>query len=148
MKLSLNLNFLCSDGPGPYAKIGIQNQFCATQAIFRRMGEQLVENNLKEIDNILKWLIPAGNSVPFERFGGSRDGGYLVPSDLEGIKGCFSPGVANRKDFEDELLSRAGVRSHLLDFSSELTKFKTPPLLRVFRRSRRSGCVLWIRTIQ
>lgn len=41
--------------------------------------------------------------VKLTRIGSSNDGGYLVPDDLDGIKSCFSPGVANNSDFEFDL---------------------------------------------
>ena len=62
------------------------------------------------------------------RIGGDGDGAYLIPDDLEGIDACFSPGVYNRKDFEDELAHRFGIRSHLCDFSSSPERLQTPLL--------------------
>jgi hypothetical protein len=59
------------------------------------------------------------------RIGGRHDGAYLVPDDLEGIAACFSPGVANRKDFEDELVDRFGIPCHLCDYSSDEERFRT-----------------------
>ena len=50
------------------------------------------------------------------RIGGERDGGYLVPDDLDGIRYCFSPGVSDYAPFEIELEKR-GIRSFLADFS-------------------------------
>lgn len=52
----------------------------------------------------------------FVRLGGDGDGGYVVPDDLEGVVACFSPGVADRADFEAELVNR-GIPCHLLDAS-------------------------------
>ena len=59
------------------------------------------------------------------RIGGNRDGSYLVPNDLKNIKACFSPGVANVKDFEDELAEKYKIKSYMCDFSSDLKNFKT-----------------------
>jgi hypothetical protein len=64
--------------------------------------------------------------VPLIRVGGDKDGAYLLPDDLQGIKACFSPGVNNFKNFEDELLEKFGIISHMCDFSSDVEKFKTP----------------------
>jgi hypothetical protein len=50
------------------------------------------------------------------RVGGSGDGGYLVPDDLDGIEACFSPGVANTATFELEM-ARRGITSFLADYS-------------------------------
>lgn len=74
----------------------------------------------------LKLLIPQPCPVPLIRIGGTGDGAYLVPDDLAGILACFSPGVNNSKDFEDELANRFGIGSHLCDFTSDIDRFKTP----------------------
>lgn len=62
------------------------------------------------------------------RIGGNYDGAYLTPDDLEGNEACFSPGVYNRKDFEDELARRFSIRSHLCDFGSSPEWLQTPLL--------------------
>ena len=56
--------------------------------------------------------------IPYElvRVGGDADGAYLIPNDLEGVQACFSPGVANFKNFEDELVQRYGIRCHMCDY--------------------------------
>ena len=51
------------------------------------------------------------------RLGSPRDGGYLVPNDLEKISACFSPGVAKSSAFEDALAADYGIRSFLADYS-------------------------------
>ena len=75
---------------------------------------------------IIDVLRPKPSPYPFIRIGGDKDGAYLLPDDLQGIKACFSPGVSNRKDFEDELFDRYGIRSHMCDFSSDIGKLATP----------------------
>jgi hypothetical protein len=74
----------------------------------------------------LAFFRPKPSPARLVRVGGSGDGAYLVPSDFEGLTACFSPGVANRKSFEDDLAHRLGLRSHLLDFSSDVESFETP----------------------
>jgi hypothetical protein len=69
---------------------------------------------------------PKNCPFPLIRIGGNNDGAYLLPDDLQGIKACFSPGVSNRKDFEDELLDKYGIESHMCDYTSDPEKFKTP----------------------
>jgi hypothetical protein len=58
------------------------------------------------------------------RVGADRDGGYLIPDDLEGIEYCFSPGVSALSAFENQLADR-GIRSFLADHS-----VKGPPQAR------------------
>lgn len=50
------------------------------------------------------------------RLGGTGDGGYLVPSDFDGIEACFSPGVCDRANFEADMIAR-GIRCYLTDAS-------------------------------
>ena len=76
--------------------------------------------------SIVTFLAPKRSPFELMRVGGNRDGAYLVPKCMSGISACFSPGVANSKDFEDELLRRYGIRSHLLDASSDVALLKTP----------------------
>jgi hypothetical protein len=56
--------------------------------------------------------------------GSERDGGYLLPNDLDGIEYCFSPGVNVVADFENQLADR-GIRSFMADYSVE-----SPPIMR------------------
>ena len=78
------------------------------------------------IDFPLGYLIP--KSCPFKliRIGGSGDGAYLVPDDLDGIDACFSPGVNNFKSFEDTLTNEYGIKCHMCDLSSDPSQFRTP----------------------
>lgn len=81
-----------------------------------------------EIKDFAKTLWPIKTEHQLIRVGGSRDGGYLVPEDLSGIKACFSPGVSNLSDFEEDLLKRFGIDSHLCDYSVEAPPTSFEPL--------------------
>ena len=74
----------------------------------------------------LKLLIPSSSPFELVRIGGTGDGAYLVPNDLDGIDACFSPGVDNFKNFEDQLANQYGIKCHMCDFTSDLEKFRTP----------------------
>lgn len=76
--------------------------------------------------NPLDFFRPKPSPVRLIRIGGVRDGAYMVPRDFVHVAACFSPGVANRKPFEDELANTMGIRSYMLDFSSDLESFETP----------------------
>lgn len=80
------------------------------------------------VKDVIDHLIPLPCPYELIRIGGNQDGAYLVPSDLGGIEACFSPGVANTKLFEDELAFNYQIKSHLCDFSSDLSLFTTPLL--------------------
>ena len=60
------------------------------------------------------------------RLGGKLDGAYLLPDDLANIEACFSPGVDNFKNFEDQLTLDHRIACHMCDKSSDVSKFKTP----------------------
>lgn len=72
-----------------------------------------------------KILVPKYCPYPLIRIGGDKDGAYLIPDDLKGIKHCFSPGVNEIKTFEDELSQEYGIQSHMCDFSTDLKRLKT-----------------------
>jgi hypothetical protein len=78
------------------------------------------------VSDLLSIVTPKASPAPLIRMGGNIDGAYLVPDDLQGIKACFSPGVNNRKVFEDELATQHGIRSHMCDFSSDVDQLSTP----------------------
>ncbi|MEY4495579.1 MAG: hypothetical protein RL744_643 [Pseudomonadota bacterium] len=71
------------------------------------------EDKLKAFFNSIQ---PKITDINLIRIGGASDGGYLVPNDLDGIIGCFSPGVAGTANFELELASR-NIKSFLADYS-------------------------------
>ena len=74
----------------------------------------------------MEFLRPKATSLKLIRVGGRIDGGYLLPDDLGGVRHCFSPGVENRKDFEDEILTKHNIYSHMADFSSSVQDLRTP----------------------
>lgn len=68
---------------------------------------------------------PVATGLPLIRLGGSGDGGYLVPDDLDGISACFSPGVSLLSDFELNLAER-GIPCFLTDYSVEQAPLTHP----------------------
>lgn len=77
------------------------------------------------LDAIFRFLRPVPSAHRLIRVGGRRDGAYLLPDDLSGVAHCFSPGVDNRKNFEDELSVSIGIHCHMADFSSSAESFRT-----------------------
>jgi hypothetical protein len=65
---------------------------------------------------------PVTTNHSLVRIGGDADGGYLVPNDLAGIEFCFSPGVSEVANFENDL-TKIGVKCFLADYSVE-----SPPI--------------------
>ena len=70
----------------------------------------------KHIQAVIELLRSMDTGRPLIRLGGAGDGGYLIPDDLQGIRACFSPGVAAQATFEKELQHR-GIGSYLADYS-------------------------------
>lgn len=80
----------------------------------------------EEMAKAIRLIVPVPTGIELIRYGGSLDGGYLVPNDFSEIVACFSPGTNNFKRFEDELLDRHGILSYMCDFSSNESQFETP----------------------
>ena len=53
-----------------------------------------------ELVELIEKLQPIHPGIELIRIGPMRDGGYLVPNDLEGVVTCFSPGVDKVSGFE------------------------------------------------
>ena len=70
---------------------------------------------------LLNRLKPVKTRFELLRLGGTSDGGYLVPDDLEGISACFSPGVDYTASFEEAMIARK-IPCYLADAS-----VKNPP---------------------
>jgi hypothetical protein len=73
----------------------------------------------RDVFDLITRLRPVECSLEMIRLGSNNDGGYLVPQNLDGVVGCFSPGVSNNTSFEDDLLSRFNIPSFLTDPSIE-----------------------------
>lgn len=56
-------------------------------------------------------------SYDLVRIGGDGDGGYLLPNILDQISYCFSPGVSNIANFEQELATNYSITSFMADAS-------------------------------
>lgn len=91
----------------------------------RNLQSDSVTRRQRAIFRSLTPMSKAGALIPF---GGPGDGQYLVPDDLDGLEALFSPGVADRKSFEDEFVLRLGIQAHLMDASTDVDRLKTPLL--------------------
>jgi hypothetical protein len=72
----------------------------------------------EDILDLMRKLRPQDCGIELIRAGGSGDGGYLIPDDLDGVEYCFSPGVGPSSDFENQMADR-GIRCFLADYSVE-----------------------------
>jgi hypothetical protein len=68
------------------------------------------------VKDLLWHLHPVTTRFDLTRLGQPRDGGYLIPDDLNGITACFSPGVDVKSSFEADLAARS-IPCYLADAS-------------------------------
>lgn len=66
------------------------------------------------MQELLHTLRPVEAPMGLRRLGQQTDGGYLVPDDLETLRGCYSPGVSASSDFEVEC-AELGMDVYLAD---------------------------------
>ena len=92
------------------------------------------ESNLIDLVNSINYMVPVGCSKRLIRIGGSRDGAYLVPDDLDCIEACFSPGTSYKKDFEDHLAKNYKIKSFLSDGSVEESKLDLMDNYQIFQK--------------
>lgn len=76
----------------------------------------LASSEAPMVRRLIRRLQPRQTEHGLIRVGPARDGGYLLPNDLDGIASCFSPGVNNQIDF-DLAMAQRGLRVHLADAS-------------------------------
>ncbi|MFT6417398.1 MAG: hypothetical protein ACJARZ_002765 [Dokdonia sp.] len=69
-----------------------------------------------QVRALIKSLHPRKIEKELVRLGPEKDGGYLVPNDLDGITACFSPGVGRMSEFEVDCLER-NMKLYLADKS-------------------------------
>jgi hypothetical protein len=72
----------------------------------------------EKVAALINRLHPHAVSKEFIRMGPKKDGGYLLPDDLEGIEACFSPGVERMSLFEEDCFKR-NLKIFLADKSIE-----------------------------
>jgi hypothetical protein len=78
-----------------------------------------------QVRTLLSKMRPVATDKQLIRIGSQADGGYLIPDDLQGIRYCFSPGVAHSSAFEADLAAR-GIESFLADYSVDGPATESP----------------------
>ena len=56
--------------------------------------------NIEKIKKFIHNMQPVSTEFNLIRVGSDKDGGYLIPNDLQGLKYLISPGVSNNSSFE------------------------------------------------
>ena len=88
----------------------IENNFAKRKKFLTRMTP------INEVKQLLELLYPINCEKGLIRLGPEKDGGYLVPDDLDGIEACFSPGVSTVSGFEKDCANR-NIKVFLADAS-------------------------------
>jgi hypothetical protein len=84
------------------------------------LGVALLEGSSRErVASLVKLLKPQFPPADLVRIGGARDGGYLVPSDIDNYDLLISPGVGETYEFDRYFFSR-GIDAVLVDASVDL----------------------------
>jgi hypothetical protein len=101
------------------------NRLLATQVWAARINQRLLgiiglslsrTISRERVIGLIQRLSPVSSPVPLLRIGGSSDGGYLLPDDLNHISACFSPGVADSATFE-MAMAEMSIPSFMADYS-------------------------------
>ncbi|RKF15180.1 hypothetical protein D6850_10080 [Roseovarius spongiae] len=69
-----------------------------------------------QVRDALRLLTPYDTGHPLVRIGDPGDGGYLLPDDLDGLVGSYSPGVSDVLTFDLDIMNR-GVPTFMADAS-------------------------------
>tara|TARA_B100001057_G_scaffold499935_1_gene612596 strand:+ start:5064 stop:5873 length:810 start_codon:yes stop_codon:yes gene_type:complete len=91
-----------------------------TSAIYNLVTRKYYINKVPskhKICEVVSLLAPVKSPYRMIRIGGSDDGAYLIPDDLNGIEMCFSPGVGHTNRFELELYSDYDIKCAAADAS-------------------------------
>jgi len=88
----------------------IENNFAKRKKFLTRMTP------INEVNQLIELLYPINCEKGLIRLGPEKDGGYLVPNDLDGIAACFSPGVSTVSGFEKDCANR-NIKVFLADAS-------------------------------
>lgn len=111
-------NLRSYDLPNAWARIKFY------EIILKSLGEKKTDKQ-KNL-SFLKKVSPHSTDCELIRIGSNHDGGYLIPNDLDGIVGCFSPGVGDNSTFEDELAKSYGMHVFLADYSVDAPAINNP----------------------
>ena len=78
-------------------------------------------SNEDKLTHFLQSLWPLESGHELVRIGPQKDGGYLIPDDLDDIRFCFSPGVSDESRFEFQL-AEIGIDIFMADGSVDIPK--------------------------
>lgn len=98
---------------------------CAKQFLLNLSLSISKVTDKQKILNFLDMITPVKTNHALIRVGGNHDGGYLIPNDIVDLKICFSPGVSEVADFENDLTKR-GIKCFLADYSVDAPPISNP----------------------
>ena len=87
--------------------------------IFKFFNKKIIniDTDTEQIKEFISKIHALKTEYQLIRIGSSKDGGYLLPDDLENIEAVFSPGVSNIHSFELDMLEKFNVKSFMCDFT-------------------------------
>jgi hypothetical protein len=92
-----------------------------------KTGFSVVKTTPKaHVTSLIEKLHPYKIDKDLIRLGPPGDGGYLIPDELKGIAACFSPGVADISDFEQDCI-HLGMKVFMADNSVDKPNLNTLP---------------------
>lgn len=102
-----------------------RKQALARDAAFGQMLDRDGVTPVDALAAVLPGLEPMATGYDLVRVGGMRDGGYLLPDDLDGLAASFSPGVNVVVDFDLDMAGR-GVPVFMADASVDGPPVQNP----------------------
>ncbi len=72
--------------------------------------------NHGELKDFIQKLYPIKIDKKLIRVGSKKDGGYIIPDDIDDIEALFSPGVGSKQDFDFECANN-GIKVFMADAS-------------------------------
>ncbi|WP_299288449.1 FkbM family methyltransferase [uncultured Mucilaginibacter sp.] len=81
---------------------------------------------IERVKALIEKLFPVQTDKQLIRVGPKRDGGYVLPDDLDGIKACFSPGVDVMSEFEKACFNY-GMKLYMADRTVDKPNFDLDP---------------------
>lgn len=106
----------------------LQKLFADIGIVLTRSDGPFQMNSLKTINEFYRRLIPINYGWTLIRIGGDKDGGYVIPDDLNGITSCLSPGCNLLSSFERQLFDEFDVPSQICDLPEYLPTTTSPGL--------------------
>lgn len=109
-----------------FEKYKVTQELFSEDFSFDKLYSNSNTSQVEDIYSVFSKIIPVHAGLEYIRVGGDGDGAYILPDDLSNISALFSPGVNRIKDFEDYLAINYSIKSFMCDYSTDISKLRTP----------------------